>query len=215
MKANPWWGSVLMPIVFLMSAIVSGIALVILIYMVRAGVRGEPIDMPCLDRITSYLFYAVIVDFSLEALDFVHRLYQSEESVKILGSLITHKLFMSLWVVQILLGMFIPLGILVLAKACGFGAELRKLLYFTAVILIQIGIFATRWNVVIGGQLFSKSFRGLTTYKMEVMGIEGLLAALVLLALPFVVLYVLLKLLPTEGPRGKALSGATSTARTV
>jgi len=214
-KANPWWGSVLMPIVFLMSAIVSGIALVILIYMVRAGVRGEPIDMPCLDRITSYLFYAVIVDFSLEALDFVHRLYQSEESVKILGSLITHKLFMSLWVVQILLGMFIPLGILVLAKACGFGAELRKLLYFTAVILIQIGIFATRWNVVIGGQLFSKSFRGLTTYKMEVMGIEGLLAALVLLALPFVVLYVLLKLLPTEGPRGKALSGATSTARTV
>ena len=214
-KANPWWGSVLMPIVFLMSAIVSGIALVILIYMVRAGVRGEPIDMPCLDRITSYLFYAVIVDFSLEALDFVHRLYQSEESVKILGSLITQKLFMSLFVIQILLGMFIPLGILVLAKACGFGAELRKLLYFTAVILIQIGIFATRWNVVIGGQLFSKSFRGLTTYKMEVMGIEGLLAALVLLALPFVVLYVLLKLLPTEGPRGKALSGATSTARTV
>jgi len=214
-KANPWWGSVLMPIVFLMSAIVSGIALVILIYMVRAGVRGEPIDMPCLDRITSYLFYAVIVDFSLEALDFVHRLYQSEESVKILGSLITQKLFMSLFVIQILLGMFIPLGILVLAKACGFGAELRKLLYFAAVILIQIGIFATRWNVVIGGQLFSKSFRGLTTYKMEVMGIEGLLAALVLLALPFVVLYVLLKLLPTEGPRGKALSGATSTARTV
>ena len=204
-----------MPIVFLMSAIVSGIALVIFLYMVLAGIRREPIDMACLDKIASYLFYAVIVDFSLEALDFIHRLYQSEESVKILGSLITHKLFMSLFVIQILLGMFIPLGILVLAKMRGFGDELRKLLYFTAVILIQIGIFATRWNVVIGGQLFSKSFRGLTTYKMEVMGIEGLLAALVLLALPFVVLYVLLKLLPTEGPRGKALSGATSTARTV
>ncbi|HLF48630.1 MAG TPA: polysulfide reductase, partial [Methylomirabilota bacterium] len=66
------------------------------------------------------------------------------------------------------------------------------------VILIQIGIFATRWNVVIGGQLFSKSFRGLMTYKMEVTGIEGLVAALVLLALPFVVLYVLIKLLPTR-----------------
>jgi len=197
-KANPWWGSVLMPIVFLMSAIVSGIALVILLYMVLAGIRREPIDMACLDKITSYLFYAVIVDFSLEALDFVHRLYQSEESVKILGSLITHKLFMSLLVIQILLGMFIPLGILVLAKARGFGDELRKLLYFTAVILIQLGIFATRWNVVIGGQLFSKSFRGLMTYKMEVMGIEGLLAALVLLALPFVILSVLIRLLPTK-----------------
>src|SRR3989338_8637877 len=197
-KANPWWGSVLMPIVFLMSAIVSGIALVILLYMVLAGIRREPIDMACLDKITSYLFYAVIVDFSLEALDFIHRLYQSEESVKILGSLITHKLFMSLFVIQILLGMFIPLGILVLAKMRGFGDELRKLLYFTAVILIQIGIFATRWNVVIGGQLFSKSFRGLMTYKMEVTGIEGLVAALVLLALPFAVLYVLIKLLPTR-----------------
>src|SRR3989304_5104806 len=176
-KANPWWGSVLMPIVFLMSAIVSGIALVIFLYMMLAAIRKEPVDMACLDTITSYLFYAVIVDFSLEALDFIHRLYQSEESVKILGSLITHKLFMSLFVIQILLGMFIPLGILVLAKMRGFGDELRKLLYFTAVILIQIGIFATRWNVVIGGQLFSKSFRGLMTYKMEVTGIEGLVAA--------------------------------------
>ena len=211
-KANPWWGSVLMPIVFLMSAIVSGIALVILLYMVLAGIRREPIDMACLDKITSYLFYAVIVDFSLEALDFIHRLYQSEESVKILGSLITHKLFMSLFVIQILLGMFIPLGILVLAKMRGFGDELRKLLYFTAVILIQIGIFATRWNVVIGGQLFSKSFRGLMTYKMEVTGIEGLVAALVLLALPFLVLYVLIKLLPTR--RLDEVSAATSTART-
>jgi Ni/Fe-hydrogenase subunit HybB-like protein len=207
-KANPWWGSVLMPIVFLMSAIVSGIALVILLYMVLMGIRREPIDMACLDKITSYLFYAVIVDFSLEALDFIHRLYQSEESVKILGKLITHKLFLSLFVIQILLGMFIPLGILVLAKARGFNDDLRKLLYFTAVILIQLGIFATRWNVVIGGQLFSKSFRGLMTYKMEVFGIEGLVAALALLALPFVVLAVLIRLLPTKRLEEQALGGA-------
>src|SRR3990167_8144931 len=145
-KANPWWGSVLMPIVFLMSAIVSGIALVILLYMVLAGIRREPIDMACLDKITSYLFYAVIVDFSLEALDFIHRLYQSEESVKILGSLITHKLFTSLFVIQILLGMFIPLAVLVVAKAWRLNEDLRKLCYFAAVILIQLGIFSTRWN---------------------------------------------------------------------
>jgi predicted membrane protein len=75
---------------------------------------------------------------------------------------------------------------------------MRKLLYFTSVILIQIGIFSTRWNVVVGGQLFSKSLRGLMAYKMEVMGIEGLAAALALLALPFLILYVLIRLLPTE-----------------
>jgi Ni/Fe-hydrogenase subunit HybB-like protein len=197
-KANPWWNSVLMPIVFLMSAIVSGIALVLLLYMVTSALRRQPIEMRCLDTIASYLFYAVIVDFSLEALDFIHRLYASEESVHILGKLITNKLFLSLFVLQILLGMFIPLGMLVVAKAFGLNDDLRKLLYFTSVILIQLGIFATRWNVVIGGQLFSKSFRGLMVYKMEVGGIEGLLVSLVLLALPLVILTVLLRLLPTE-----------------
>jgi Ni/Fe-hydrogenase subunit HybB-like protein len=198
-KANPWWSSVLMPIVFLMSAIVSGIALVVVLYMVFTALRRQPIDMACLDKVTSYLFYAVIVDFSLEALDFIHRLYESEESVGILGRLITDKLFMSLFVIQILLGMFIPLGILVVAKSSRrFNDDLRKLMYFTAAILIQLGIFATRWNVVIGGQLFSKSFRGLMTYKMELMGIEGLAVALVVLGLPFVILVVLVKLLPTR-----------------
>ena len=196
-KANPWWSSVLMPIVFLMSAIVSGIAMVIFLYMVLTALRKEPLDMLCLDTVTSYLFYAVIVDFSLEALDFIHRLYASEESIGILAKLITDKLFTSLLVLQILLGMFIPLGILVLAKARQFNEDMRKLLYFTAVILIQLGIFATRWNVVIGGQLFSKSFRGLMTYKMEVMGIEGLLVSLVLLAATFAVLAILVRILPT------------------
>jgi predicted membrane protein len=70
------------------------------------------------------------------------------------------------------------------------------MLYFISVLLIQFGIFTMRWNVVIGGQMFSKSFRGLTTYKMEIGGIEGLLYALFLLVLPLVILTVLLKVLP-------------------
>jgi predicted membrane protein len=53
-----------------------------------------------------------------------------------------------------------------------------------------------RWNVVIGGQLYSKSLRGLMAYKMEITGIESLLTALALLALPFVILAVLFRLLP-------------------
>lgn len=195
-KANPWWSSVLMPIVFLMSAIVSGIALVIFLYMVIMPLRGESIDMRCLDKLASYLFYAVVVDFTLEGLDFIHRLYQSEESIKILSKLVTDKLFMSLLVIQVLLGMVIPLGIMVAVRSLRFNEELRKLFYFTSVILIQVGIFSTRWNVVIGGQLFSKSFRGLTTYKMDVVGLEGLMTALGLLILPVIVLAILLKILP-------------------
>ena len=197
-KANPWWSSVLMPLAFLMSAIVSGIALVLLVYMVLQGLRREPIDMPCLDKISSYLFYALILDFTLEALDFIHRLYESEESVKILGHLITQKLFLSLIVMQILLGMIVPLAVLAIAKAREFNDDLRKLIYFTASILVLLGIFAMRWNVVIGGQLFSKSFRGLMTYKMEIFGLEGFVTALGLLVLPFIILVVLIRLLPTK-----------------
>jgi len=210
-KANPWWNSVLMPIVFLFSAIVSGIALVIILYMVIIPFRGEKIDMKCLDKMASYLFYAVIVDFSLELLDFIHRLYQSEESIKILSEMVMNKLFISLVIIQVLLGMLIPLAIIVGVKLFRFDEELRKLLYFVSVILIQLGIFATRWNVVIGGQMFSKSFRGLTAYKTELTGIEGLLMTLVLLVLPLVVLAVLLKIFPAwETPKRNPVGEAAA-----
>ena len=195
-KANPWWSSVLMPIVFLFSAIVSGIALVIILYMVLTPLRGEKIDIKCLDTMASFLFYAVIVDFSLELLDFIHRLYESEESIRILSELVTDRLFVSLAVIQVLLGMLLPLGIMIGIRLFRLEEELRKLLYFVSVILIQLGIFATRWNVVIGGQMFSKSFRGLTAYKMDLTGIEGLMMTLALLILPFLVLATLIKLFP-------------------
>jgi Ni/Fe-hydrogenase subunit HybB-like protein len=195
-KANPWWSSVMMPVVFLFSAIVSGIAIVMLLYMIIVPLRGGKIDMKCLDKMASFLFYAVIVDFSIEVLDFIHRLYESEESIKILSELVNTKLFMSLVVLQILLGMLLPLGVMVVIKVFKLQEEVRKLLFFVCGLLIQLGIFSTRWNVVIGGQLFSKSFRGLTTYKMELMGIEGFLVALALLIIPFVVLAMLIKLLP-------------------
>jgi Ni/Fe-hydrogenase subunit HybB-like protein len=195
-KANPWWSSVLMPIVFLFSAIVSGIALVTLLYMVLTTLRGARISMACLDKMASFLFYAVIVDFSLEFLDFIHRLYESEESIKILSDLVMNRLFFSLGVIQVLLGMLVPLGIMVLIRVLRLNEELRKLLYFVVVILIQLGIFATRRNVVIGGQMFSKSFRGLMEYKVQIGGMDGFLLTLVLLVLPFIVLTVLIKVLP-------------------
>jgi len=195
-KANPWWGSVLMPIVFLMSAIVSGIAMVMFIYILLSLIRNEKPDMRCLDKTGLFLLVAMIVDFALEALDYIHRIYQSEESIGILAQLVSSKLFISLVVVQLLLGMFLPLLILVLVRSVRFNEDLRRLLYFTSSLLVLVGIFSMRWNVVIGGQLYSKSLRGLMAYKMEITGIESLMMALFLLALPFIILTVLLRLLP-------------------
>jgi predicted membrane protein len=53
-----------------------------------------------------------------------------------------------------------------------------------------------RWNVVIGGQLFSKSLLGYTTYKMGIAEREGLLPAVLVMVLPLVILAVLLKVFP-------------------
>jgi Ni/Fe-hydrogenase subunit HybB-like protein len=195
-KANPWWGSVLMPIVFLMSAIVSGIAMVMFLYIVLSLLRNEKLDMRCLDKIGLFLMVAIIVDFALEALDYIHRIYQSEESIGILAELVSSKLFTSLVIVQVLFGMLLPLLVLALVRSVRFNEDLRKLLYFTSSLMILLGIFSMRWNVVIGGQLYSKSLRGLMAYKMELTGIESLLTALLLLALPFIILTVLFRVLP-------------------
>ncbi len=153
-----------------------------------------------------FLLVAIIVDFALEGLDSIHRVYQSEESIKILEQLIKGRLFNSLVIVQVCIGMVLPLVILSLVRSRRFNEDLRKLMYFVSVLLIEVGIFSMRWNVVIGGQMFSKSFRGLMAYKMELTGIESLLTAVVLLALPFIILAILSRLLPTRWMEQRGLA---------
>jgi hypothetical protein len=145
----------------------------------------------------------MIVDFSLEMLDFLHRLYESEESIEILSQMIEGRLFISLIVLQVVLGTVLPLVSLGFASPAlskratvKVPAELRRLIYLGCAILVQIGIFSIRWNVVIGGQLFSKSLRGLTVYKLDLFGVEGMLMAGALLILPLIILWVLVKVLP-------------------
>ena len=195
-KANPWWSSVLMPVGFLFSAIVSGMAAVLLIYMVASWSRWKTIDMACVNKLAEFLLYAMLVGFTLEILDFIHRLYESEESIHILSQLISDRLFISLIILQVLIGGLLPLFGVLLGRYGKLPDEMRKMLYFLSGLLIQVGIFAMRWNVVIGGQMFSKSLRGLTVYKVQLMGGEGLLVAIGFLILPLVILFVLLKLLP-------------------
>jgi predicted membrane protein len=195
-KANPWWSTPLMPIVFLFSAIVSGIAAVLLLYIVVCFLQGIKRSIPCLDTMARYLFYAFLIDFSLEMLDLIHRNYEADESLKTLNFMMHTRLFFSQVVLQILIGTLIPIGLLALVQIVSMSARAREGIYVLASSLTLCGIFAMRWNVVIGGQLFSKSFLGYTTYKMGFATREGLLPALLLLVLPFVILWVLVTLLP-------------------
>jgi Ni/Fe-hydrogenase subunit HybB-like protein len=185
-----------MPIVFLFSAMVSGIALVMLVYMAIAWVRDRQIDMACVDTIARYLMYAFIIDFSLEMLDLIHRIYEADESFKTLNFMVQTRLYTSQVLLQIIFGTVVPIGLLAVTQLARLTAAVRTRLYLAAGVLTMIGIFAMRWNVVIGGQLFSKSYLGYTTYKMDFATREGLLPALILLLLPFAILWILVKLLP-------------------
>ena len=195
-KANPWWSSPLMPVVFIFSAMVSGVAGVMLLYMALTKMRKQPIDMRCVDTIAMYMFYIFIIDFSLEMLDLIHRIYEADESFSSLNFMAHTKLFFSQIVLQILIGTLIPLLLLFLTQVLKFTEIVRKRIYVLSGSLILVSVFAMRWNVVIGGQLFSKSFLGYTTYKMALVTREGLLAAIALTILPLIFLWILVKLLP-------------------
>ena len=195
-KANPWWSTVLMPVIFLFSAMVSGIALVMLIYIVLSKIRKQIVDMDCLDTIAKYLFYILVIDFTLEGLDQIHRIYVAEESFEALHKLVFGKLFYSLFIYQGLMGTIIPLLTLGTLQFYKPKERIRRAIYLILPVLVLMGIFFMRWNVVIGGQLFSKSFYGYTTFKTGLIGTEGYLMAATWLIVPFLILSFLLWLLP-------------------
>jgi predicted membrane protein len=195
-KANPWWSTPLMPIIFLFSAMVSGISLVLLVYMIISYFRKQVIDLNVLDSIGKYLFFVLILDFTLEGLDQIQRIYEAGESFEILKLLVSSKLYLTLFVSQGLIGTIIPLITLAFLQFYRHRIKVRKTMYFIIGILVLIGVYSMRWNVVIGGQLFSKSFAGFTSFKVGLIGLDGTLMAVFWLILPIGILAFLLWLLP-------------------
>jgi Ni/Fe-hydrogenase subunit HybB-like protein len=164
--------------------------------MATTKLRGLKIDVRCVDTIAMYLFYIFIIDFSLEMLDLIHRIYEADESFRSLDFLVHTQLFIPHILIQICLGTLAPIILLGITQVVTLPENVRKRIYSVAGCLTLVGIFAMRWNVVIGGQLFSKSFLGYTTYKMAMATREGLLMSIALILLPLVFLWVLVKLLP-------------------
>jgi len=195
-KANPWWSTPLMPIIFLFSAMVSGISLVLLVYMIISYFRKVEVEVNVLDAIGKYLFFVLILDFALEGLDQIQRIYEAEESFEIIRLLVSSKLYITMFISQGLIGTIIPLITLAFLQFYKGRIKLRKTLYFIVGIMVLIGVYSMRWNVVIGGQLFSKSFSGFTSFKVGLIGLDGTLMAIFWLILPLAILTFLLWLLP-------------------
>ncbi len=199
-KAVHWWLTPLMPVIFLLSACVSGIAGIILGYLIVQWVKKRPVDEECLSTLVKYLWGFLILDVVLEMLDVGVHAYLRVESWHILEELLSGPLFVSFWVMQVFLFSLIPLVILgVLSLANVRGKALQYLAAISSVMLL-IQVYCMRWNVVIGGQMVSKSGRGFTFYHPEFLEKEGILPTILILMAPIIILYILSKIFPLWMP---------------
>ena len=194
-KANPWWSTALMPVIFLSSAIVSGIAALILLYLIGCWKKGESPNVDCVRALVQYLWVFLIAAVTLEGLEVLQMAYEREGEWHILAELLTRRLAVSYGLIQVLLGSVIPLLLLPTV----FFIRSSRWLTFVATagsVLVLVQVLAMRWNVVVGGQLFSKSFRGFVEFPVHWLGREGLLAAAVVMALPLITLWIASRILP-------------------
>lgn len=213
-KANALWMTPLMPVIFIMSAIVSGIALCMLTYILTMEIRKmmatpktatqrfsqsreeiKGVEIQVIQMTAKYLLYFLIFAISLELLDLVFRGYTAVKSWDVLRSVIYGKDFISIFVLQYGIGNLLPF-ILFLVP----GLTIRRSV--VGVILVLFGVFMMRYNVVIGGQAFSLSFAGYMHYHMPIIPHdwetfkEGLTGALTVGLMPFFLFWILVKIFP-------------------
>jgi formate-dependent nitrite reductase membrane component NrfD len=185
-----------MPVIFLLSAIVSGIAVLIICYRIVVKFTGRTLDNNCLASMYKYLWGFLIIDLTLESLEVLTMAYEAHEEWHIISRMLTEKLGFSYIVLQMGICSVIPLVLLGMVSLMKMKNATRNMLGLISSVLILIQVLAMRWNVVVGGQLFSKSLRGLTSFNIEFFGREGLLVALILFAMPFVSMYIFNLILP-------------------
>ncbi len=195
-KANPWWSTALMPVIFLVSAIVSGVAALIVLYLFLSWRRQVTPDAACVRSLARSLWLFLVIAVSLELLEIVHMAYEGGSEWPVIKSLLTEKLLVSYGIVQLLMGSVVPLILLVIAIQPRLSQRMMFTLSGVSGVLVLIQVFAMRWNVVVGGQMFSKSFRGFVDYHVPFGGREGWIAAVVVLSLPLFALWLAGKLLP-------------------
>jgi predicted membrane protein len=205
-KANPWWSTPLMFIIFIFSAIVSGISVLIFLYLFVNFLKKQKIDQSALDMMVRFLWGFMIVAVVLELMDLLSLAYEQTERWAVLKYLITGPLWYTYVVGQILicsLGSFLLLTGIVLLK---LPQKLSNILVFVTSGLLLTQVILMRWNVVIGGQLVSKSYRGFTSFMPGFLEKEGILVAAIIFIVPFLMLRQFDKIFPFFAAANKHIS---------
>ena len=214
-KANALWMTPLMPVIFIMSAVVSGIALCMLTYIVvmeikkflaaRKRLSGparftsteaiKGVEAHVIQMTARYLVFFLVAAISLELLDLIFRGYTALKSWDVLRSVIYERDFYDIFIMQYVIGNLVPLVLFLIP-----GLTIRRAIF--AVLLVLFGVFMMRWNVVIGGQAFSLTFAGYMHYHLPIVPHnwetfkEGLGGALSIFIMPFVLFWVIRKIFP-------------------
>ena len=203
-KANAWWATPLQPIIFLMSAIVSGIAMLMLMYAFIRWRTGKPYDFSMIKTLMTYLWGIFILDFGVEVLEIVYAAYEHGHHWSVIGPLLDGPLRGTYFYGQMLVLSVVPFFILayiVISNVWG-----KALLYLAnlASLLLALQVLFMRFNVVVGGQLISKSDRGFSEFHWEFLAREGVVPAVLILSGPFVVYYILSRIIPVLGEEPEA-----------
>jgi len=196
LKARQWWESDLMPVIFLFSAIVSGIALLMVLYVVTSKLRRVRIDFACLKGLTLALWGFLMFTVILEGLEFANLVYKGKEGVDMIMEYVQGPLFWRYFVLQFGFGALLPVALMGLMIAFGSRGKAFVMGAMTSAFLVLMNVLLMRWNVVIGGQEISKTGKGLLTYPMTLLGHESFVSALILTIAPFILLWVLIRLFP-------------------
>lgn len=210
LKSREWWSSELTIVIFVISAIVSGLAAVMLMYLVVSAYRKATVDETCLRGLSFYLMIFAIFTLFLEGVEFVSLLYKGKEGIELILEYVQGPMFYRFFVVQFLVGAVVP--ILILFSIWKFKLSGTKLIVATstASVLALIQVFMMRYNVVIGGQEISKTMRGYLDYQVPLTGIEGSLAAAGAIIFSLVLAYILVKIFTIGFEDEKAVEEAAS-----
>ena len=195
-KAREWWSSDLMPVVFLFSAVVSGVALLIVLYVLSCRLRRVAVDLACLKGLAYVLWGFMMFTLVLEGLEFANIVYKAREGIETIIEYVTGPLIVPFFVLQLGLGAVTP--IVVITYMIWRGTTGKALIAGVTVsaVLVLMSVMMMRWNVVIGGQEISKTGQGLLNYHMLIFGREGLVAAASTVVAPLILLAVMVRLLP-------------------
>lgn len=144
-SARSAWNSGVFPIIFVVSAMVSGTALLLAIYIIKTKVTKQPIDKKMVISLAQMMIAFLFIDLLLQFYDYLVGVYSlSSDSLQAMAIQMGGPYSWSFWGVQMGLGALIPILLILYKKT---GTNIHWIL--TAAILVVIGIIGVRFNIVL------------------------------------------------------------------